>query len=62
MIDYRTGDTLAVADLHGRDAIGFDLDPRNRDLLPARMDECRRALFGTAPELPGQMSLLGEGA
>jgi site-specific DNA-methyltransferase (adenine-specific) len=57
-----TGTTLAVADLHGRDAIGIDLDPRNRDLLPARMDECRRALFGTTPELPGQMSLLGEGA
>jgi DNA methylase len=52
-----TGTTLAVADLHGRDAIGIDLDTRNRDLYPARLDECRRALFGTTPELPGQEAL-----
>jgi hypothetical protein len=52
-----TGTTLAVADLHGRDAIGFDLDPRNRDIYPARHDECRRALFGTQPEMPGQLDM-----
>ena len=57
-----TGTTLAVAHLHGRDAIGIDIDPRNQLLYPARLDECRRALFGTMPELPGQMSLLEEPA
>lgn len=50
-----TGTSLCVAELHGRDSIGIDLDARNRDLVPARMDECRRALFGTQPELPGQL-------
>lgn len=39
-----TGTTLAVADLHGRDAIGIDLDVRNRELYPARRDECARKL------------------
>jgi DNA modification methylase len=52
-----TGTTLAVADLHGRDAIGIDIDARNRDLYPARLDECRRSLFGVTPELPGQEAL-----
>ncbi|HRE01005.1 MAG TPA: DNA methyltransferase, partial [Ilumatobacteraceae bacterium] len=54
-----TGTTLAVAELHGRHAIGIDLDPRNELLLRARMDECRRALYGTRPEMPGQASLFG---
>ena len=53
-----TGTTLAVAHLHGRDAIGIDLDSRNQELYPARLAECRRALFGTKPELSGQGSLL----
>lgn len=52
-----TGTTLAVADLHGRDAIGVDIDPRNKDLYPARRAECAKALFGTQPELPGQRDL-----
>ena len=53
-----TGTTLAVADLHGRDAIGIDIDPRNRDLYPERRAECARNLFGTRPEMPGQLSLM----
>lgn len=54
-----TGTTLAVAHLHGRDAIGIDIDRRNAELYPARLAECRRALFGTKPETPGQMDLFG---
>ena len=53
-----TGTTLAVADCHGRDAIGIDLDERNRALLEPRVAEVRRTLFGVKPETPGQMSLL----
>lgn len=52
-----TGTTLAVADCHGRDAIGIDIDERNRDMVDARMAEVRRALFGVKPELPGQVAL-----
>ena len=55
-----TGTTGAVAALHGRDAILIDIDERNRDMYPARLDECRKALFGTAPELPGQLDMFGE--
>ena len=54
-----TGTTLAVADLHGRDAIGIDIDQRNRDLYPARREEVARSLFGTKPELPGQLDMFG---
>ena len=54
-----TGTTLAVADLHGRDAIGVDIDQRNRDLYPARRAECAKSLFGTRPELPGQLDMFG---
>lgn len=54
-----TGTTLAVADLHGRDAIGVDIDQRNRDLYPARRAECAKSLFGTKPELPGQLDMFG---
>jgi hypothetical protein len=57
-----TGTTLAVADLHGRDAIGIDIDKRNRELVDARHAECRRALFGTKPETVGQMGLFEGGA
>jgi hypothetical protein len=46
-----------VAEVHGRDSIGIDLDPRNRDLLDRRMIEVKRSLFNTQPELPGQMEM-----
>jgi len=54
-----TGTTLAVADIHGRDAIGVDIDPRNPLLYEARRAECARNLHGTAPELPGQLDMFG---
>ena len=41
-----TGTTLAVADLHDRDAIGIDLDPKNPTLYEERHKEVKRALFG----------------
>lgn len=53
-----SGTTLAVADLHHRDATGIDFDVRNHDLYPARYDEVKRALFDTQPEMPGQLSLM----
>jgi SAM-dependent methyltransferase len=53
-----TGTTLAVADLHGRDAIGIDIDERNKAIYPARYDEVKRALFGTPAPMPGQGVLL----
>lgn len=43
-----TGTTLAVADIHGRDAIGFDLDPGNQRLYPIRHAQVWRALGRTA--------------
>jgi len=46
-----------VADLHGRDAVLIDIDARNRDLYPRRYDEVKRALYGTQPEMPGQMEM-----
>ena len=51
--------TGAVADLHGRDSIGIDLDARNRDLYPRRREECARALFGMRPQMAGQLGLFG---
>jgi hypothetical protein len=39
-----TGTTLAVADLHGRDAVGIDIDERNRALYPQRHAEVFKAL------------------
>lgn len=53
-----TGTTLCVAELHGRDSIGIDLDPRNRLLLEPRMAEVKRSLHGVKPEMPGQLSLI----
>lgn len=44
-----SGTTLAVANILGRSAIGFDLDPKNADMLTARLAECRRVLLGAAP-------------
>lgn len=52
-----TGTTLCVADLHGRDGIGFDIDPRNANLVEPRMAEVRRNLHGVTPELPGQLDM-----
>jgi hypothetical protein len=52
-----TGTTLCVADLHGRNSIGIDIDERNELLMPARYDECKRALFGTKPEIVGQLDM-----
>jgi DNA modification methylase len=49
------GTTLAVADLHGRDAIGFDLDPANQGLYQARYQQCWQALkpqAGPSPVTP----------
>ncbi len=54
-----TGTTGAVAHLHGRDATLIDIDERNAAMYPARLDECRRTLFGVKPELPGQEALFG---
>ena len=56
----RTGTTLAVADLHGRDAVGVDIDERNRDLYPRRRDECARALFDVRPQMTGQLDMFSE--
>lgn len=44
-----TGTTLAVADIHGRDAIGFDLDPANQQLYPIRHRQVWKALGRKAP-------------
>lgn len=52
-----TGTTLAVAALHGRNAIGIDIDSRNKEMYEARYQEVKRSLFGTTPELPGQEAL-----
>ena len=54
-----TGTTNAVAELHGRDSIWIDIDERNRALVPQRMAEVSRSLFGTKAELPGQAALFG---
>lgn len=50
-----TGTTLAVADIHGRDATGIDLDPVNAGLYAARYQQCWAALkpdAGTSPLTP----------
>jgi hypothetical protein len=57
-----TGTTLAVADCHGRNAIGIDIDERNRALYDARRAEVRKTLFGVAPENPNQLDLFGNDA
>ena len=54
-----TGTTLAVADLHGRNAIGIDIDARNHDLYPARRAEVARNLFGSPIPDPAQLDLFG---
>lgn len=57
-----TGTTLAVADLHGRDAIGIDIDERNPALYEKRRAEVHRSLFGARPQSPGQLDLFGGAA
>ena len=57
-----TGTTLCVADLHGRTGIGFDIDSRNAELVDARRAEVARNLFGTLPEIPGQLDMFGGAA
>lgn len=52
-----TGTTLAVADIHGRDAIGIDLDPVNQNLYGARYAEVKKALFDVGPPVEGQLAL-----
>ena len=47
-----TGTTLAVADIHGRDATGIDLDPHNPGLYERRYAECWRALKPDAGPSP----------
>ena len=52
-----TGTTLAVADVHGRDAIGIDLDERKQQLYLARLVEVQRSLLSVEPPDPNQMQL-----
>lgn len=52
------GTTLAVADLHGRDAIGFELNQESIDLYEQRRAECARALFDSPMPDPNQLSML----
>ena len=55
--------TGLVAEYHGRDAIGIDLDPRNADLVPARREEVRRNLNPTHVRVAaGQLDMFGESA
>lgn len=51
------GTTLAVADLLGRDAIGIDLNPVNRDLYDARRAECSRSLFDSPMPKANQLEM-----
>ena len=54
-----TGTTLAVADLHGRDAIGIDIDARNQQLYEQRRAECARNLFDSPMPDANQLDLFG---
>ncbi len=54
-----TGTTLAVADLHGRDAIGIDIDARNPLLYEQRRAECARNLFDSPMPDANQLDLFG---
>jgi DNA modification methylase len=47
-----TGTTLAVADIHGRDATGIDLDPINHGLYESRYQQCWRSLKPDAGQCP----------
>lgn len=53
--------TGLVAEYHGRDAIGIDIDSRNRDMVPARREEVRRSLNPThVKPIEGQLDMFGE--
>jgi hypothetical protein len=55
--------TLSVAEYHGRDSVGFDLDPRSAAMLPLRREEVRKALNPTyQPRAAGQVGLWDEEA
>ena len=54
-----SGTTCCVAELRGRDSIGIDLDPRNRDLLDRRMAEVSRNLFDSPMPDTNQLDLFG---
>ena len=55
--------TGLVAEYHGRNAIGIDLDPRNADLVPMRREEVRRNLNPThIRTIDGQLDMFSEGA
>lgn len=55
--------TGLVAEYHGRNAIGIDLDPRNADLVPLRREEVRRNLNPThVRTIDGQLDMFSEGA
>jgi len=42
-----SGTTCLVAEYHGRNSIGIDIDARNADMVPARREEVRRTLNPT---------------
>lgn len=49
--------TGLVAEAHGRNAIGIDIDPRNAELVPLRRQEVRRNLFGSPRVDPAQLTV-----
>lgn len=49
--------TGLVAEAHGRNAIGIDIDPRNAELVPLRRQEVRRNLFGLPRVDPAQLTV-----
>ena len=53
-----TGTTLVVAEYHGRNAIGIDIDERNALLVDRRREEVRRNLNPThVKQVDGQVTL-----
>jgi hypothetical protein len=55
--------TGLVAEYHGRDALGIDIDSRNADMIPLRREEIRRNLNPThIRTINGQQDLFGPAA
>jgi hypothetical protein len=53
--------TGLVAEYHHRNATGIDIDERNRDMVPQRREEVRRALNPThIKPIDGQLDIFGE--